>query len=261
MRLDFEKYHGNGNDFIIINNMNGDIFLTQKEVQHLCHRQFGIGADGLMLIQPGRKTNFEMQYYNSNGLPGTMCGNGGRCIAAYAFAHKLADRKILFSAVDGLHKAVINDVKTAGILYDVSLQMAPVSKVAKNANSYFLDTGSPHHVEFVKEVDEIDVFNRGRNIRNSKRYLPGGTNVNFVQITDDTLYVRTYERGVEEETLSCGTGVTASALAAFLETGKKNRRIKTRGGNFSVNFEGTLPFTDIWLQGPAQLIFKGITEL
>ncbi len=262
MMLDFEKYHGNGNDFIIISNMDNDIALTKKKIQHLCHRRFGIGADGLILIQQDEKTDFKMLYYNSDGALSTMCGNGGRCIAAYALAHKLAAEQMVFSATDGLHHAVINSVNSNNSLFDVSLEMSPVTEVVENENSYFLDTGSPHHVEFVKCADEIDVLSKGREIRNRSHYQPGGTNVNFVQINNNTLYVRTYERGVEEETLSCGTGVTASALAAYLETGKKNRRIKTRGGSFSVDFKGdNPPFTDIWLRGPAKMVFKGEIDL
>jgi len=262
MMFDFEKYHGNGNDFIIISNMDDDVVLTKKKIHHLCHRRFGIGADGLILIQQDEKTDFKMLYYNSDGMLSTMCGNGGRCIAAYALAHKLAGNQMVFTATDGLHHAVINSVNSDNSLFDVSLEMSPVNEVVENENCYFLDTGSPHHVEFVKCADEIDVISKGREIRNSSKYQPGGTNVNFVQIDNNTLYVRTYERGVEEETLSCGTGVTASALAAYLETGKKNWRIKTRGGSFSVDFKGdSLPFTDIWLRGPAKMVFKGEIEL
>ena len=262
MMLDFEKYHGNGNDFIIINNMDDAISLTEEMVHYLCHRRFGIGADGLILVQPDGNADFKMLYYNADGIQSTMCGNGGRCVAAYAHAHELAGKNMIFSAVDGLHNAVINAIDSNSIVFDVSLEMASVNKVVENENSFFLDTGSPHHVEFVKCADEINVALKGREIRNSNDYQPGGTNVDFVQIDNNTLYVRTYERGVEEETLSCGTGVTASALAAYLETGKKNWRIKTRGGNFIVDFKGdSLPFTDIWLSGPAKMVFKGKIEL
>lgn len=261
MMLDFEKYHGNGNDFVIINNMNGTISLSKQDVSHLCHRRFGIGADGLMLIEPDEKADFKMLYYNSDGQLSTMCGNGGRCIAAFAFSHNLAGKKMLFNAVDGFHQAVINSAEAEKGLYDVSLEMTAVEKVSQHKTGYFLNTGSPHHVEFVKQVDEIDVFNKGRQIRSSADYQPGGTNVNFVQLYDEEIYVRTYERGVEDETLSCGTGVTASALAAFLETGKKIRRIKTRGGDFRVDFKGNMPFTGIWLSGPAKRVFIGKTEL
>ncbi|RLD91011.1 MAG: diaminopimelate epimerase [Bacteroidetes bacterium] len=260
--LDFEKYHGNGNDFIIINNMDGVVSLLKKDIQHLCHRHFGIGADGLMLLEPDENADFKMLYYNSDGLLSTMCGNGGRCIAAFAFSHGYAGNKMKFNAVDGMHKAYIIASEPGGSLFDVSLGMSNVEKIIENENSYFLDTGSPHHVEFVKCAEEIEVFSKGKEIRNSSQYQPGGTNVDFVQIDTNTLYVRTYERGVEEETLSCGTGVIASALAAYLETGIKKWRIKTRGGNFSVDFKGdSLPFTEIWLRGPAKMVFKGGIEL
>ncbi len=259
--LDFEKYHGNGNDFVIINNMNGTVSLTKKDVSHLCHRRFGIGADGLMLLEPDDKADFKMLYYNSDGQLSTMCGNGGRCIAAFAFSHNLAGKKMLFNAVDGFHQAVINTADPDHGIYDVSLEMTPVAKVSQHKNGYFLNTGSPHHIEFVKDAEDIDVFNKGREIRNSTAYQPDGTNVNFVQLDKDVIFVRTYERGVEDETLSCGTGVTASALAAFLETGNKIRRIKTRGGDFRVDFKGKMPFTGIWLSGPAKRVFIGKIKL
>ncbi len=262
MMLDFEKYHGNGNDFIIINNMKGDVSLSNKAIQWLCHRRFGIGADGLMLLEPDEHSDFKMHYYNSDGLLSTMCGNGGRCIAAFAFSHGYAGKKMMFRAVDGMHRAIINDSDISNHILDVSLEMKNVEEVVEKEHCYFIDTGSPHHVELVNCVEDVEVFSKGKAIRNSDTYQPGGTNVDFVQIDGNTLHVRTYERGVEEETLSCGTGVTASALAAFLETGIKNWRIKTRGGDFSVDFKGDkLPFTDIWLRGPAQLVFKGKTEV
>lgn len=262
MRVDFEKYHGNGNDFIIIDDRTAVFDASEKVIAKLCHRRFGIGADGLMLVRKSSTADFEMLYYNADGKPGTMCGNGGRCIAAFAFAHNFAKKEMLFDAVDGLHHAIINEEKIAGELFDVSLQMQPVTAVTERENSFFLDTGSPHHVEFVSCVDSVNVFEKGKEIRNSSQYKPGGANVNFVQIEKDTIFVRTYERGVEDETLSCGTGVTASALAVFLETGIKDWRIKTRGGDFRVDFNWNgSQFSDIWLKGPAQMVFKGETNL
>lgn len=260
MNLQFEKYQGNGNDFIIIDDRTLSFKASKKKIHQLCDRRFGIGADGLMLVRNSEKANFEMIYYNSDGAEGTMCGNGGRCIAAFAYSHKIVLEEIIFSAVDGLHEATINKAKDG--LYDVSLEMQPVNKVVKYDKSYFINTGSPHHIEFVADANSTDVYNRGMEIRNSDKYTPGGTNVDFVEIKGKSLYVRTFERGVEDETLSCGTGVIASALAAFLETGNKDWRIKTRGGNFEVTFnsEGDR-FSDIWLHGPAQCVFKGEIEI
>ena len=258
MTVSFEKYHGNGNDFIIVDDKTATFNDSEEFISKLCHRRFGIGADGLMLVRKSDTADFEMLYFNADGKPGTMCGNGGRCIAAFAYSHNLAKEKMTFDAADGLHAAIINESLVQDRLFDVSLQMQPVAEITEHENSYFLNTGSPHHVEFVACVDSVDVVGRGKEIRNSGEYQPGGTNVNFVQIEDGNIFVRTYERGVEDETLSCGTGVTASALAVFLETGMDNLHIKTRGGDFSVAFkrDGNR-FTDIWLKGPAQLVFKG----
>ncbi len=258
MKVEFEKYHGNGNDFVIVDDRKQTFPASIEIISRLCHRRFGIGADGLMLVRNSSKADFEMLYYNSDGALGTMCGNGGRCIAAYAFDHGIANKEMTIDARDGLHEAIINQIIETGKLFDVSLQMLPVEEVTEMENAWFLDTGSPHHVEFVKCADSTDVYQRGKEIRNSDRYKPDGTNVNFVSIEQDTLYVRTYERGVEEETLSCGTGVVASVLAAFLETGNKDWRIKTRGGNFTVTFDNQgHRFNNIWLHGPAQMVYKG----
>ena len=262
MRVRFEKYHGNGNDFIIIDDRKELFDASVEKVSYLCDRRFGIGADGLMLVKDSSKADFEMLYFNSDGKPGTMCGNGGRCIAAYAFSKELSSESMNFYAVDGLHRAVINSAEVEGFLFDVSLQMQPVSQVMERENSFVLDTGSPHYVEFVACSDSVDVYQKGKQIRYGDEFKPGGINVNFVQIDEDSLYVRTYERGVEDETLSCGTGVTASALAAFLETGIEDWRIKTRGGDFKVSFnwDGSR-FADVWLRGPAQLVYKGEIEI
>jgi len=262
MKVGFEKYQGNGNDFIIVDDREGLFNASEEIVSHLCDRRFGIGADGLMLIRESRKADFEMLYFNSDGNPGTMCGNGGRCIAAYVCSKEISTKDMIFDAVDGLHQAVVNNEDAEGVLFDVSLQMQPVTKVVERENSYVLDTGSPHYVEFVACADSVDVFQKGQQIRYSDEFKPGGTNVNFVQINENILYVRTYERGVEDETLSCGTGVTASAMAAFLETGIEDWRIKTRGGDFKVSFywDGSR-FTDVWLRGPARLVYKGEIEI
>ena len=262
MTVRFEKYHGNGNDFVIIDDREGLFHASEEIVSHLCDRRFGIGADGLMLVKDSSEADFEMLYFNSDGKPGTMCGNGGRCIAAYAYAKAISSKRMTFNAVDGLHQAVVNSEEIKNTLFDVSLQMQPVIGVMEKENSYFLDTGSPHYVEFVACADSTDVFEKGKQIRYSDDFKPEGTNVNFVQIDEDSLYVRTYERGVEDETLSCGTGVTASAMAAFLETGIEEWRIKTRGGDFKVTFswDGSR-FTDVWLRGPARLVYKGEIEI
>jgi len=262
MRVFFEKYQGNGNDFVIIDDRNENFINSVENVKKLCDRHFGVGADGLMLVRVSDESDFEMLYYNSDGELSTMCGNGGRCISAFAYSNGIAEKEILFEAVDGLHKAVIDKVIKEDFIFDVSLQMKDVDEIKTEDTYYFLDTGSPHHVVFVDNADDVDVFNEGKNIRYSDLYKPSGTNVNFVQIIDDGIYVRTYERGVEDETLSCGTGVTASAISAFLKTGKKPEIIKTRGGDFKVDFKiEDDKVIDVWLKGPAEKVFEGDIEL
>jgi len=262
MKLVFYKYHGTGNDFILIDNRN-DIFKPdEKIISALCHRRFGIGADGLMTLNSHPEVDFEMRYYNADGREGTMCGNGGRCIAAFARFLNIIDKETEFSAIDGIHKASI--LSESGSVSIVSLQMQDVIIPAQQKNSLFLDTGSPHYVEFVKNLDETDVFNRGKKIRWDKRFQPGGTNVNFVELTGTKLKVATFERGVEDVTLSCGTGVTASALAASLVTGTGSGTfdIVTDGGNLKVSFiKEKNRFTGISLEGPAERVFTGETEI
>jgi diaminopimelate epimerase len=191
-----------------------------------------------------------------------MCGNGGRCAVAFAFANGMAGERCSFNAYDGLHQGIIHHAADFSTPYDVSITMGDVERIEQGDNFYFLDTGSPHYVEFVKKVAEIDVVMEGRKTRNSYRFAPDGTNVNFVEVSEDRIFVRTYERGVEDETLSCGTGVTAAAIAAYIETGKKDFKIHTTGGDFRVSFEdegGT--FTSLWLRGPAEMVFRGDFEL
>jgi len=258
MKIRFYKYQGNGNDFVIVDDRKTKHDLSAENIVNLCDRHFGIGADGLMLLRASGKNGFTMFYYNADGHLASMCGNGGRCIAAFAFQQGIAGQKMCFDAFDGEHEAVINEVVEKGMRFNVSLKMNDVKQVEKDAGYYFLDTGSPHYVEFVDKVAEIDVAGEGRKTRYSERFSPGGTNVNFVELNDDRIFVRTYERGVEKETLSCGTGVTASAIAAYLETGKKDYLIHTTGGDFEVTFtEENGKFSDIWLRGPAMKVFAG----
>lgn len=262
----FYKFHGNGNDFIIIDNMDNKISLNTNIIRQICHRRFGVGADGLMLINPSDKYDFEMDYYNSDGYLGSMCGNGGRCIAAFARLIGLVVDKATFLAFDGVHNADIIEDQSNKNTWNVSLSMGNVTSVEKADGYYFLDTGSPHYVEFVEKIAQIDVYEQGKKTRNSELFSPGGTNVNFVEISKDRIFVRTYERGVEEETLSCGTGVTAAALASYLETGINNIKVHTTGGDFEVGFKHNViddkdVFSEICLHGPAQFIYKGEIEI
>lgn len=259
MKFTFYKYQGVGNDFIIIDNRNNNISLSQNQINQLCDRRFGIGADGLMLLTNHPECDFNMKYYNADGKESTMCGNGGRCLVAFAKSLKIFNDKTKFMAVDGMHNAIVNANNT------VSLQMQNVNNITKVNTNYFLNTGSPHYVMFKDEIDKIDVYHRGREIRFSAEFEPDGTNVNFVELKSDKLFVRTYERGVEDETLSCGTGVTASAICASLhsESEKNSYDIVTKGGNLKVSFkkQNKHTFSDIWLTGPATFVFKGEIEI
>lgn len=259
MSITFHKYHGAGNDFVIIDNRDlsfeADNFSL---VARLCDRRFGIGADGLMLLQEREGYDFEMRYFNSDGREASMCGNGGRCIVAFARHLGVIGNKTRFLAVDGEHEAII---EADG---DVNLRMSDVGEVEVNGNEYYLNTGSPHFVRFVETLEGVDVVAEGRAVRYNDRFRAVGTNVNFVEVKGHGLTVHTYERGVEDETLACGTGITASSLAAALRLGisKGTFPVKAKGGNLQVSFEKTENgFTHIWLKGPAASVFKGETSL
>lgn len=256
MEITFYKYQGTGNDFIMIDNRGGKISLSREQVSFLCHRRLGIGADGLILLELEPGFDFRMVYYNSDGNKSSMCGNGGRCITAFAKQLGLISDKARFSATDGPHEATIDAAGT------VSLKMQDVKSLEIGEDYFFLNTGSPHYVRFVKDLDAFDVSGEGRAIRNNERFHEEGTNVNFMEKKDEDLFVRTYERGVEDETFSCGTGVTAAALVAAvtgLATGRNNCRIRTKGGMLDVSYEKVLEqtFYNIWLKGPALKVFHG----
>jgi len=254
----FYKYQGTGNDFILIDNRH-QIFDKNdtKLISLLCDRRFGIGADGLILLENHEEYDFKMVYFNSDGNESSMCGNGGRCIASYARYLGIVDNEATFEAIDGMHKAVLIGDK-------VSLLMQDVSTIEKHDEHVFLDTGSPHHVQIASRVAQMDVKVKGAEIRYGTSYNASGVNVNFVEkISDDEFMIRTYERGVEDETLSCGTGVTAVALAMNYigETEKNTIHLNTKGGSLEVSFsQNDEGYTDIWLKGPAKQVFKGEME-
>lgn len=254
MELQFFKYQGTGNDFVIIDNRQ-DIFPKNntKLVAELCDRRFGIGADGLILLENDNVSDFKMVYYNADGAESTMCGNGGRCLVAFAHYLEVIEEKTTFNAVDGLHEATVE-----GNI--VNLKMIDVDKIHEKQNHSFLDTGSPHHVQLVKELKEFDVQKEGKRLRYGI-YGESGSNINFVEQTSDNAFdVRTYERGVEGETFSCGTGVTAVALAMH-ESGKtaaNEVHIHTIGGDLTISFEKKDgKYSNIFLKGPAIQVFKG----
>ena len=250
----FNKYQGAGNDFIMIDNRQDLIDPDNSEIiNRLCDRRFGIGADGLILVSDHDTLDFEMKYFNSDGKLGSMCGNGGRCTAHFAMKCGISGRNQKFMAFDGIHQALVeNDI--------VRLQMADVRDYKIVNDNYFINTGSPHYIIFSDDVDSINVNEEGKKIRWSENFAPGGTNVNFVQVVDNVLKIRTFERGVEEETLACGTGVTASAIAAVLKGhfGTAPINVRARGGDLKVEFKkdnGNI--TNVWLTGPATFVFEG----
>jgi diaminopimelate epimerase len=259
MQLQCFKYQGTGNDFVLIDNREKLISLTTEQIKWLCDRRFGIGADGLMLLELEPGIDFKMVYFNSDGNESSMCGNGGRCITAFAKYLEIISTHAKFLAIDGIHEAKISDEL-------VSLKMNDVREVETGEGYFYLNTGSPHYVKFVNALENFDVYTEGKKIRNNDRFVFEGTNVNFIEKKDNELFVRTYERGVENETLSCGTGVTAAALVAALKgvsTDKNNCSIKTLGGHLNVKFEKVLEntFYNIWLEGPANFVFKTTLEL
>ena len=254
MELYFFKYQGTGNDFIIMDNRAGSITLSTKQVKFLCDRKFGIGADGLMLLNTKEGYDFEMKYYNADGNESSMCGNGGRCLTQFAYDSGIKKDRYKFIAIDGEHDAFFNEGW-------VNLKMKDVDSITNFHGDYILNTGSPHFVKFTPDVMAKNVYEEGYAIRNSDDFKEEGINVNFVEsVKDDKIIVRTYERGVEDETLSCGTGVTASALVfAHNDSGFNRIEVATLGGNLAVKFDkkGDTLFENIWLCGPAAFVFEG----
>jgi len=262
LKLDFYKYHGTGNDFILIDNRDNKFIPAQELVALLCHRRFGIGADGLILLNQMPGYDFGMEYYNSDGNESTMCGNGGRCIVAFADFLSLSPEPVRFIAADGEHTGIVLGSK--GDTWHVKLSMNDVEGYRILHGDHILDTGSPHLVRFVKDAEHIDVVSEGRAARYLDEFQPGGINVNFVEEKGGGIFVRTYERGVEDETLSCGTGVTASSLvyAGIRQFNEGMIPVMTRGGSLSVHFKKKdTGFTGIWLEGPATKVFHGTMDI
>lgn len=259
MTLHFYKYHGAGNDFVLLDNRDGACNgLTTEQIHFLCTRHFGIGADGLMSLNEHPEADFEMKYYNADGREGSMCGNGGRCIVAFAARLGIVRDHYRFEAVDGIHEAVL------GPGGKVDLKMKDVDHIERGYDFAILDTGSPHYVKYVDQLEARDVVKQGRAIRNSERFNAEGINVNFVEYGTDALNIRTYERGVEDETFACGTGITAAALVV---AGNRNQTyripVKARGGELEVRYtkKDDQHYEDIWLSGPTRFVFEGTLEV
>jgi len=259
MQLEFYKYQGAGNDFVMIDNRSG--FFPKDNTQlvaHLCNRRFGIGGDGLILLENDSETDFKMVYYNSDGNQSSMCGNGGRCLVAFAKDLDVIENATTFIATDGLHHASFEDKL-------VSLQMIDVSAIDIKADYSFLNTGSPHHVQMVDDLEHYNVKDNGAAIRYGQLYGAAGSNINFVKkIDDSTFRLRTYERGVEDETLACGTGATAVAIAmnAIGQTEATSINVNVEGGKLIVSFDkNENGFSNVFLKGPAEFVFKGTVEV
>jgi len=259
---EFHKYHGTGNDFIIVDDRGSGTIknsLNREIISRLCDRHFGIGADGMILIQDHPELDFRMIYYNADGLESTMCGNGGRCAVAYARKAGIITNLAGFESIDGVHTAAVSKEQ------NIILSMQSVQSITAWATGYILDTGSPHFILFSDRIDGINVNEEGSRIRYQEHFKPAGINVDFVEYSGNELYVRTYERGVERETLSCGTGVVASAISAAWRTGtdKNSYSVRTKGGNLRVHFirTGEMSFGNIMLEGPAVFVYSGIIEL
>ncbi|UBM60543.1 diaminopimelate epimerase [Marinilongibacter aquaticus] len=258
MGLKFFKYQGTGNDFIMVDGRQGWAAFDREKIEWLCHRRFGIGADGFIVLEEAEGFDFRMVYYNADGREGSMCGNGGRCTVKFAHDLGIFTEKAKFIAVDGEHEANLK----GGV---VSLKMTDTGKRELRDGQAFYDTGSPHVVIPVQDIDILDVFKEGGAIRNNVYWTQaGGTNVNFMEDCGQYIKVRTFERGVEDETYSCGTGVTACALESyFIKNQQEIVQIKTKGGELSVRFAVKTDdsFTDIWLNGPAEFVFQGEIEV
>ncbi len=259
MNVLFHKYQGTGNDFILLDNRKGEYsFLTEKHIANLCDRHFGIGADGVMLLENCDTADFYMNYINADGKPSSMCGNGGRCITAFAKQLGIIENKTTFLAVDGLHFATIDG-------NEVELQMQDVQGIEQHNTAWLLNTGSPHYVTYVPKALDVNVVAEGKAIRYSEPFANKGVNINFVEVrSDKSLFVVTYERGVEAETLSCGTGVTACALAQVKDNiGSNFVRVLTKGGLLMIKCvnQGQHHFTDIWLCGQASYVYTGEISL
>ena len=229
-------------------------------VKILCDRHYGIGADGLILLEKSKSSDFRMIYFNSDGKEGTMCGNGGRCILAFAERLGIIGKRSKFDGIDGMHEGII----AGDGIYKV--KMIDVPSVSHLEDGDFIDTGSPHLVLYRENIDALDIFREGREIRYQERWGNKGTNVNFVELKGKNRFkIRTYERGVENETLACGTGSVAAAISAYLnqDTDKTSYLIQAPGGELRVDFstDKQSGFHDIWLSGPAEYVFEGDIDL
>ena len=261
MKLPFSKLHGAGNDFIFIDIRSNNLNLDKNQITKLCHRRNGIGADGVVFFNTSDQYDFIMHYYNADGSLGSLCGNAARCAVAFAYSLGIEKESYNFKAIDGVHSGKILQHTNQNWTISIDMKDIDEDKVIRHGDNFFINTGSPHHIEFVTEVDNIDVISKGKAIRYSTQYQPAGTNVNFASFDKNNIKIRTYERGVENETLACGTGVTAVAVATAILKNKKQAayKIKARGGDLMVSFtKEKSQFTKITLIGPVAFVYSGV---
>ena len=255
--INFSKFHGAGNDFIMINAIKNEIVLSEELIFKMCDRRTGIGADGLIILMHSDNHDFRMRYYNCDGKESTFCGNGGRCIAAFAHQQGIIKKEATYEAIDGIHKAKVTE--TSPNEYLVELTMRDILSYKLDENSLLIDTGSPHYVKKVVNLDSMDVNAEGTKIRYDKDISTDGVNVDFLLNDNGNIRIRTYERGVENETLACGTGVTASAMAASLWYGGNDIDIYTQIAKLNVRFDkDNNTFKNVVLTGPAAHVFDGM---
>ena len=257
MTIRFHKYQGAGNDFVIIDNRNTHYDFTESQIQHLCNRHFGVGSDGLILLEESEKADFAMRFFNPDGSSGMMCGNGGRCIIAYAAAAGLFEKNCIFEAPDGIHKGRMEED-------GISLQMLNPTRITTFPDGIYMNTGTSHFVHFVDNLESLDLEAQGRKFRYDLRFEQyNGCNANFVRLeNDDSISIRTYERGVEAETLACGTGITAAAIATAIKQNKTDGKhittVLARGGKLQLCYtkQGN-DFSEVFLKGRADFVFLG----
>lgn len=255
--IKFSKYHGAGNDFIMINSIKNEILLSTEKIYEMCDRRTGIGADGLIVLLPSENHDFKMKYYNCDGKESTFCGNGGRCVAAFAYRERIIGSTTTYEAADGIHKAKISQKSFNE--FHVELTMRDILSYKLDETSLLIDTGSPHYVKKVNNLCDLDVNSEGAKIRYDKNISVNGVNVDFLLNESGKISIRTYERGVENETLACGTGVTASAIAASLWYGGNNIDVYTQIAKLNVRFDKEDDsFKNVILSGPASFVFDGI---
>ena len=255
MKIKFEKYESGGNDFVLVDNRNNLYDLNSNKIKKICSRNFGVGSDGLIILKKSKIADFKMIYFNSDGQSSSLCGNGTRCLFSFALSLGIIKKTAKIEISEGIYRATISNRNL------VSLKMKNIDDIFLFGNKAYLNSGSPHHVEMNENLNRISVKNKGSSIRFSSRYSPNGTNVNFFKkINDKKFQIRTYERGVEDETLSCGTGATAVAIAvhAMGLTTQSKIIIQTKGGELIISFKKSdTGYTNIFLEGPTRFVFKG----